>query len=69
MKWYHDSKGKPSTMRIITMVVSMTGVAIAISATVAMFLGFADAVSIGGLGAALALGSEGAKGWQSSQGG
>ncbi|MCH8517480.1 MAG: hypothetical protein LAT68_14235 [Cyclobacteriaceae bacterium] len=65
MKWYHDKAGKPSTMRIIAMVSSMTGCAAMVAGGIALFMGVADAVQYAALGAGMAGLGEVAKAWQS----
>ncbi len=65
MKWYHDSKGKPSTMRIVTMFAGITGCVAVLSGIVAMFIGLTEAVPIAGIGAGMTGLGEVAKAWQS----
>ena len=38
MKWYEDSKGNVSAMRILSMLSGVTGILIVLSGTIAMFL-------------------------------
>jgi hypothetical protein len=64
MTWYHDHKGKPSTMRILAMMGGVLGSVICIAGTVGFFLRIPDAVMLVTVGAGLIGAGEIAKGWQ-----
>jgi len=69
MRWYHDKDGKPSTMRIVAMLSTVTGCVALIAGGVALFLRIPDAVQYAALGAGMAGLSEVSKAWQSRNGG
>ena len=68
MKWYHDKTGKPSTMRIVTMISSIVGCAAVVAGGVALFMRVPDAVQYAALGAGMTGIGEIAKSWQASKG-
>ena len=64
MKWYQDSKGNISTIRILAMAAGAVGITISLSGTVAMFLGIAAAGTALTVGAGILATALGAKAWQ-----
>lgn len=68
MKWYQDKEGSTSSMRIMAMLSTVTGCAAVGAAIVAMFMGIADAASIGTIGAGMAGLGEVSKAWQAKGG-
>lgn len=64
IKWYEIAGGQTSGMRVIVMMVSITGCAIAAAGTVALFLGISGAESVVVTGAGMAGISNLAKAWQ-----
>jgi hypothetical protein len=68
MRWYHDKDGKPSTMRIVAMLSTVTGCVALIAGGVALFLRIPDAVQYAALGAGMTGLGEIAKSWQASKG-
>ena len=66
-KWYQDNSGGASTMRIISMVSSMTGCAALVAGGVALFMQIPDAVQFAALGAGMTGLGEIAKSWQAGK--
>jgi len=69
MKWYHDKNGKPSTMRIVTMIATITGSVAVIGYLVGAFLGVAVDVQVAVVGGGMAGVGEISKAWQAKSGG
>ncbi len=67
-RWYEDQEGKPSTMRIVTMISSIVGCAAVVAGGVALFMRVPDAVQYAALGAGMTGIGEIAKSWQASKG-
>ena len=67
MKWYQDSEGNTSSMRIMAMIATVTGAGVVIASMVALFLGI-ESTGIAGVGAALAVPGEIVKAWQANNG-
>lgn len=66
-KWYQDNAGGTSTMRIISMVSSLTGCAALVAGGVALFMRVPDAVQYAALGAGMTGLGEIAKSWQAGK--
>lgn len=66
-KWYQDNAGGTSTMRIISMVSSITGCAALVAGGVALFMRVPDAVQYAALGAGMTGLGEIAKSWQAGK--
>lgn len=69
MKWYHDKNGKPSTMRIATMMATFTGCVAVLGYLVGAFLAVEVDVQLAVVGGTMAGVSEIAKSWQAKSGG
>ncbi len=63
-KWYEEKEGVTSGMRVIVMMVSVTGCAAVIAGAVGMFLDLTAAAAIAGVGGGMAGISNLAKAWQ-----
>lgn len=63
-KWYEQTKGSVSTMRIIALMCAVVGNVIALSGAVALFLGKPEGVPLASVGAGLAGASGLAKAYQ-----
>ena len=68
MKWYQDSEGNTSSMRIMAMFSTVTGCIAVVGGVVGMFLGHPESVAIAGVGAGMAGLGEVAKAWQAKAG-
>jgi hypothetical protein len=68
MKWYQDSDGDVSSMRIMAMMSSATGCVCVIAAIVGFFLRHPDTILLAGIGAGMTGLGEVAKAWQASKG-
>ena len=66
-KWYQSPGGGTSTMRIVTMVSSMTGCAAVVAGGIALFMKIPDAVQFAALGAGMTGLGEIAKSWQAGK--
>ena len=64
MKWYQDSKGNISAMRILAMAAGVTGITIALAGTVAMFIKIQMSGTALTVGAGIIASALGAKAWQ-----
>lgn len=68
MKWYHDKEGKPSTMRIVTMMCAVTGCLAVMLYILAAFLRVPMDVQVVIVGGGMAGLGEVAKAWQAGKG-
>jgi hypothetical protein len=67
LDWYHDKTGKPSSMRIISMICAVTGCAGVIFGGVLIMLGYPDGAQLSTVSAGMAGLGEVAKAWQSGK--
>lgn len=65
LKWYHDKYGKPSAMRLVTMLSTATGCVCVLAGIVGMFAGLHDAGTAMVTGAGMTGLGEVAKAFQS----
>ena len=68
MKWFQDSDGNTSSMRIMAMMSSITGCLCVIAAVVGFFLRHPDTILLAGVGAGMTGLGEVAKAWQARNG-
>ena len=68
MKWYQDSEGNTSSMRILAMMSNITGCLCVIAAVVGFFLRHPETIALAGIGAGMTGLGELAKAWQASHG-
>lgn len=68
MKWYEDNDGNVSSMRIVTMISTITGCLAVIGGVVGMFMGHAESVAIAGVGGGMSGVGEIAKAMQAKAG-
>lgn len=67
LEWYHDKTGKPSAMRIISMICAVTGCTGVIFGGVLIMLGHAEGAQLSTVSAGMAGLGEVAKAWQSGK--
>jgi len=68
MKWYQDSEGNTSSMRMMAMIATVTGALAVLGGVLGMFLGRPDAAAIAAVGAGMGGVGEVAKAWQAQKG-
>jgi len=67
-KWYQDGEGNTSSMRIVTMLSTVTGCVAVVGGVVGMFLGHPESTVIAGVGGGMTGLGEIAKAWQAKSG-
>jgi len=68
VKWFEDTQGDVSSMRIMAMLSTVSGCIAVVGGVVGMFLGHPESVAIAGVGAGMAGLGEVAKAWQAKAG-
>lgn len=68
MKWYQDAQGNTSSMRIMAMLSTCTGVFCVLAGVVAVYLRYPEGVHLVTVGAGMTGLGEVAKAWQAQKG-